>query len=181
MGYYEDRLKGLIDQPGSYQATPGFTFARDQGLEAINRNNSATRGSGNVLAELTKYATGLASQDYGNTRDFLGRMTGQDQQFQLGTEQNRLAGEQNDLTRQRDIWSNENTQRGQGMDFGLGMLRETNGNDYNRARLALEDRNSGQDTALNWFRAQTDRGTARSNAANAGDTNSRNWYDRFFA
>src|SRR3990167_1331723 len=44
------------------EQTPGYQFTRDQGLEAVNRSAAASgyRGSGNVLQELTKYASGLA-------------------------------------------------------------------------------------------------------------------------
>ena len=48
------------------EQTPGYQFTRDQGLEAVNRSAAASgyRGSGNVLQELTKYASGLAQQTY---------------------------------------------------------------------------------------------------------------------
>lgn len=180
MAYYEDKLKGLLDNPGSYSATPGFKFALDTGLEAINRNNSAMRSSGNVLADLMKYGTGLAQQDYAGTRDFLGKMTGQDQQYQLGQGQNANAAESNRLTGQRDSWNNANTQRGQGMDFGLGIYRTALDNSLGRDRLALDASTQGDTNALNWFRANTDRGRANADAYYTGQDNNRRWYGTFF-
>jgi hypothetical protein len=94
---------------GGYQGTPGFQFALDTGLQAVDRSNSRQRGSGNALAALTKYGTGLAQQDYGNQMDRLGRLQGQEQQFALGRESNsnqfQLGQAQNATTNQRDFWN----------------------------------------------------------------------------
>lgn len=52
----------------AFRATPGYQFALDQGLDAVNRS-AATRGmasSGNTAVELAKYASGFADQTYGN-------------------------------------------------------------------------------------------------------------------
>jgi len=50
----------------AYHSAPGFTFARDQGLDAITRAGNAARFSGNTMVDAGKYATGFADQDYNN-------------------------------------------------------------------------------------------------------------------
>lgn len=83
---YEKQLGDLLTRPGSFQQTPGYQFARDQGMQAIQRSAAAKgrMGSGNVLTELSKFGTGLASQEYGSQMDRLGRLLGQEQQYGLG-------------------------------------------------------------------------------------------------
>lgn len=59
---------------GAFQAGPGYQFALDQGLEALNRN-AASRGmlsSGNNTQDILKYSQGLANQEYGNWLNRLG-------------------------------------------------------------------------------------------------------------
>lgn len=66
-----------------FQESPGFKFARDQGLEAIKRQFAAKgmSNSGNLYQELVKYATGNALQGYDKwaDRDLVSK--GQDQNF----------------------------------------------------------------------------------------------------
>ena len=62
----------------AFQAGPGYQFALDQGLQALNRN-AASRGmlaSGNNSMDITRYAQGLANQEYGNWLDRLGNFSG---------------------------------------------------------------------------------------------------------
>lgn len=79
LGFYKDAL-GLNGAEGNaatmerFQAGPGYQFAMDQGLDALNRT-AAARGqlnSGNTSIDTLKYATGLADQTYGNWMDRLG-------------------------------------------------------------------------------------------------------------
>lgn len=52
----------------AFRAGPGYEFALNQGLEAVQRS-AAARGmsaSGNTSADLLKFATGLADQNYQN-------------------------------------------------------------------------------------------------------------------
>lgn len=79
-GMYSDAL-GLGGAGGNARATeafqtgPGFDFARDQGIQAIDRSNAA-RGSfqsGGAQADVMGYATGLANQEYGG---WLNRLMG---------------------------------------------------------------------------------------------------------
>jgi hypothetical protein len=58
----------------AFQAGPGYQFALDQGLEALNRN-AASRGmlsSGNNTQDILRYSQGLANQEYGNWLNRLG-------------------------------------------------------------------------------------------------------------
>lgn len=162
---YEQKLQGLLNDPNSFQKTPGFQFALDTGLQAVGRANSKNRASGNALAELTKFGTGLASQEYGNQVDRLGRLTGQDQQFQLGTEQNRLTGqriandfslgqEQNRLTGQRignefDLGNRTLAETGRANDqrYGLGLFEAS-------SNAALRGRELDQGGQRDWWNYQ---------------------------
>ena len=69
-----NKLNELLQNPSSITSTPGYQFAYDQGLEAVNRTAAAKGqlGSGNRLYDLTKYGQGLASQTYNNTVSQLG-------------------------------------------------------------------------------------------------------------
>ncbi len=61
----------------AFQAGPGYQFALDQGLEALNRN-AASRGmlaSGNNTQDIIKFAQGLGNQEYGNWLDRLGQFS----------------------------------------------------------------------------------------------------------
>lgn len=58
----------------AFQSGPGYQFALDQGLQAIDRN-AASRGmlsSGNNTQDILKYSQGLANQEYGNWQNRLG-------------------------------------------------------------------------------------------------------------
>ena len=75
--HWTNRLRKLMTDPSAFQRTPGFKAALDTGTQAIQRSFAA-RGmgnSGNVLAELMKYGTGLASQEYGGQVDRLSRLS----------------------------------------------------------------------------------------------------------
>ena len=63
-----DRLLALLNDPGSFEGTPAFDFALDQGVQARDRS-AAARGqllSGNQQKELTAFGQGLANQERGN-------------------------------------------------------------------------------------------------------------------
>lgn len=53
---------------GSFQASPGYEFARSEGIRGIDQAASARGllGSGGRLRELMRYGTGVANQEYGN-------------------------------------------------------------------------------------------------------------------
>ncbi|WP_425909035.1 hypothetical protein [Nitrobacter sp. TKz-YC02] len=60
---------------GAFQAGPGYEFALDQGLNALNRRRAAggMLDSGNADLDAIKFGTGLADQTYG---DWLSRLGG---------------------------------------------------------------------------------------------------------
>lgn len=84
MGYYKDAL-GLNGEQGNaatmdrFQQGPGYDFAMDQGLSALERRAGAQGRlqSGNTGVDTMKFATGLADQTFGNWMD---RLQGFDQQ-----------------------------------------------------------------------------------------------------
>lgn len=61
-------LAALANPAASFESSPGYQFARDQGLDAVKTQQNALGrlASGNTLAALTQYGTGLAQQDYNN-------------------------------------------------------------------------------------------------------------------
>src|SRR5215471_19903442 len=64
-----------------FQTDPGYQFARDEALQATQRQTGTGgfQGSGNVLTALQDRAAGLASQQYGNwaarLQPYLGQQT----------------------------------------------------------------------------------------------------------
>lgn len=74
-------LSGLDGQDAfdtAYQQSPQMAFLREQGERAALRNAAATGGAtgGNVLKELTRFNTGLASQDLQNQIANINALTG---------------------------------------------------------------------------------------------------------
>lgn len=92
LGYYKDAL-GLNGAEGNaatmerFQAGPGYQFALDQGLSALERRAGAQGRlqGGETALDTLGYAQGLANQEYNN---WLGNLQGYDQQ----QNQNYLAG-----------------------------------------------------------------------------------------
>lgn len=77
---------------GAFQAGPGYGFAMDQGLQALNRSAAAggMLASGNTLAAATQYGQGLANQEYngwlGRLAPYVGEQrTGQENRAALGS------------------------------------------------------------------------------------------------
>jgi len=64
------------DQNAVLSQTPGFQFAQDWGQKGILNAGTARGLGGNVMAESGKYASGLASQNYGNIVNQLLSMAG---------------------------------------------------------------------------------------------------------
>lgn len=83
---YETRLRQLLENPDSIQDTGAYKFQFNQGQQAIERSAAAKgmSGSGNVLAELSKYGQGMASQAYGSEVDRLGSLSGNQKNYLLG-------------------------------------------------------------------------------------------------
>ena len=64
---------GTARAQAAFEAGPGFTFARDQGIDAINRRRNAAGAlmSGNADTDAAKFVTGLAYQNYLDWRNAL--------------------------------------------------------------------------------------------------------------
>lgn len=64
-----NKLNSLLSDPSSIADTPGYQWAYNQGLEAVNRTAAAKGllGSGNRLYDLVNYGQGKASQTYNDT------------------------------------------------------------------------------------------------------------------
>lgn len=72
-------FNGQMDQEQAYglwRNTPGYQFAREEGLRSIDGQKSGAGSflSGDTLKSLMKYGTGIADQTYGSYMD---RLTGQ--------------------------------------------------------------------------------------------------------
>lgn len=147
MGVYDNELRKLVTQPGSFKGTPGYKFAFDQGQEAINRKMAAggMRGSGNALAALVQHGQGLASTEYGNTVDRLGRLAGQEQQFELG--QGQLALGRDRLGLDRELGTGQ---------LGLGRDRLSLDQELGRGRLSQDATDSERNFGLGMYRASND-------------------------
>ena len=63
-----EALFGLGGDGAIFEGTPGFQFARDQGLQGAERAASAGgfSGGGRAMKEAARFASGLAAQDRGN-------------------------------------------------------------------------------------------------------------------
>jgi hypothetical protein len=63
---------------GSFQTSPGYEFARSEGIRGIDQAASARGliGSGARARELMRYGTGVANQEYGNWMNRLQGLAG---------------------------------------------------------------------------------------------------------
>lgn len=68
---------GAPDYSAFYDS-PDYQFARDEGLRGIERSAAARGGlaSGNTLAALTRYSSGLATQNFNNYTNRLANLAG---------------------------------------------------------------------------------------------------------
>jgi hypothetical protein len=95
--------KRVMAGPGEFEAGPGYEFTKAEGERAVDRGlaSRGLYGSGKALKELTRFGTGLASQEYDKflqrhyqslnplqSLSGVGQTTGQ----QLGVEGARTAG-----------------------------------------------------------------------------------------
>lgn len=66
---------GTARAQGAFQASPGYQYSLQQGIDAIKRNMGTTGllGSGNTLQSIGRYTQNLADQDYSN---YLARLFG---------------------------------------------------------------------------------------------------------
>lgn len=171
--FFKSKLQGMLSDPSAFSGTPGFQFALNTGLDSVNRKLAAggMSNSGNALAELTKYGTGLAMQDYGNQIDRLGRLSGQEDQFGLGTQQNANTAQNNAWNFGLGQQRNANDAQNNWWNYSLGKEQNANAaaNNQNNFNLGL-----GQN-AVNWQNANTNRGNAQSQDYYRGQQNQIDW------
>jgi hypothetical protein len=69
-----------------FQESPGYQFAMEQGVQALERGASARGGllGGRQMKELTRYGQGMASQEFGNWLTQLQNMTRQATDIGMG-------------------------------------------------------------------------------------------------
>jgi hypothetical protein len=101
-------LMRLVQDPNSLRSLPGYQFAQDEGIQALDRS-AASRGrlnSGRQSKDLQRFGTGLADQTYGSQFARLLGLSGQGMgavgaqnstigqglQGQLGTRQSAFGG-----------------------------------------------------------------------------------------
>jgi hypothetical protein len=68
--YGANGAEGNARARSAFQAGPGYEWARDQGLDAVNRRRAIAGGwdSGNTDLDLLKFSSGLANQEYDKWR-----------------------------------------------------------------------------------------------------------------
>lgn len=188
-GFYQNKLKSLINDPSSFSGTPGYQFALDQGLKAVNASNSTMRGSGNALTALLNYGQGAASQNYGDYLTKLGGLAGQEQGYDVNLAQanNAAQGNANTLALGNAQNANNATRNANDLTLGLGANANTanrNANDLtlgnaqnaNTAQRNSNDFGLGMYTAGNNFSLgqQQNANTAQNNWWNYSLGNQRN-------
>lgn len=88
---------GNTNATNAFQAGPGYQFAMDQGLSALERRGAAQGRlqSGQTGIDTLTYANGLANQEYGN---WLSKLSGYNQMYGQG-----IAGQANVLGAQSGV------------------------------------------------------------------------------
>ena len=106
---YESSLKALMANPDSIKDTSAYKFSFDQGKEAVERSAAAKGmlGSGNVLAELTQFGNGLASQQYNNEANRLSGLASTQKNYLMGKGQLALGAAK---AQSDDYWTGKNMQ-----------------------------------------------------------------------
>jgi hypothetical protein len=188
-------LRDLMDKPGSFQTSPGYQFAIDQGQQAIRRRNPAMRGSGNVLAALTQHAVGTAQQDYGNEfnrRLQADQLSQQGDQFNqrlalddrlgtgaLGVSQGRLALDDRLGTERLGLERDDLGLRRTTADRDFGLRSTALGNDWELGNRSadLAELEGWRRYNLGGRRQSLDESTAANDFGLRRDAGARGWYD----
>ncbi len=76
--YYNQLLKNLLTNPREILNDPGYDFAFDQGIQAVERSNAARgfTGSGNAAIDLQRYGQSFASSFLKQREDLLASLSG---------------------------------------------------------------------------------------------------------
>lgn len=70
-----ESLSKLLSNPGDVTTSPFYSFARDQGIEAITRANKGV-DSGRYMSDLLKFGTGYAGQQFTSLADTYNKILG---------------------------------------------------------------------------------------------------------
>lgn len=208
VSFYSNSLRALLTNPTSFQTDPGYQFARDQAMQAVQRSNSRMLGSGNLMTALQDRAAGLASQQYGERVNQLSGLLGTADQYNLGLGRNAIGAQSAADQYQLGAGQNANMAQRNANDLalgfgGLGINSQRTANDYalgllgagNTATRNANDLTLGMgalgnaaqrnanDYGLGMYGAQTQRGNAESNSYYMGQGNALDWrkyYDTQF-
>ena len=125
-GSYNVQPYSYQAQPFNFQADPGYNFAKQQGIGAINANAAANgmQLSSGTQKNLAKFTTGLADQTYNNAYNRY--MTGQ--QFNAGNAMN--------------SYQTRNQQAQQRYDMGLNLANMGIGAANNMSNLTMSAGNN---------------------------------------
>lgn len=177
-GFYQNKLKSLISDPSSFTGTPDYQFALNQGLNAVNASNSTMRGSGNALADLVKYGSGLASQNYSDYLGKVGGLAGQEQGYDVNLAQanNAAQGNANTLALGNAANANNATRNANDLTLGLGANANTanrNANDLTlgNAQNANTAQRNSNDFGLGMFTAGNNFSLGQEQNANTAQNN----------
>ena len=145
----------MVNDLKSLQATPGYKFQLEQGLQSVN-NSAAARGSllsGKAIKEIDRYSQGVASQGYQSAWD----RAQQAYQSAFNRNQSNTQQRYNQLSGTTAIGFNAANQQG---------------NNTNNAYAAIANGNNGQqatNTAMNMYQAdQTQNQLSNTNQALQG-------------
>jgi len=172
----------------NYEQSPGYQFARDEGIKSIEGRASAQgrRFTGGTDKERVQYASGLAAQDYGNQfnrargsfeadRGFGAGQSAQQNQFNLGNYQFGAGMDANQLAQQNQF-NQGNYQFGTGTDinqnqFGAGMGQE---NFQFNQNMGFQDQQGANQYGQNAF--QFNQNMANQNNAYAQNMANQNYW-----
>lgn len=133
---YETRLRQLLENPDSIQDTGAYKFQFNQGQQAIERSAAAKgmSGSGNLLAELSKYGQGMASQAYGAEADRLANLSGQQKNYLLGLR----SAATNDYTAKANALQSLTSGAGTAGQLALEAAKAKSGDYWNAQNMAAQ-------------------------------------------
>ena len=116
---YESKLNALMADPDSIKDSAAYKFSFDQGKDAVERSAAAKGmlGSGNVLAELTKFGSGLAAQNYNTEANRLAGLATTQKNYLMGQGQLALGAAK---AKSDDYWNSKNMANSFALNSGYG-------------------------------------------------------------
>lgn len=116
---YESKLNALMANPDSIKDSAAYKFSFDQGKDAVERSAAAKGmlGSGNVLAELTKFGSGLAAQNYNTEANRLAGLATTQKNYLIGQGQLAFGAAK---AKSDDYWNGKNMANSFALNSGYG-------------------------------------------------------------